>query len=89
MGEDTMNMTPDQSHDLFMKAFTGILKATGLRSSQYYEVKSWCISFADIWLIERACVKATHLKSGYIEPKDFIERLRQLKWSENFELHEY
>ena len=83
------NMTPDQSHALYMKTFTTVLKAIGLRSPQYYEDKSQCMSFADIRPAERACFKASNLKSGYIEPKDLIKRLRQLKPSDNFELREY
>ncbi|MCJ1347001.1 hypothetical protein MMC31_005221 [Peltigera leucophlebia] len=52
-------MTPDQGHALFMKTFTTILKAVGLRSPQYYEDKSRCISFADVlrgkeWESERS-----------------------------------
>ncbi|MCJ1346781.1 hypothetical protein MMC31_004999 [Peltigera leucophlebia] len=83
------NMTPGQSHALFLKTFTTILRATGLRSPEYYEDKSQCISFADIMPAEKATVKASHLKAGYIEPKDLIEWLRKLKPSRNFELREY
>lgn len=83
------NMTPSQSHALFLKTFTALLRATSLRSPEYYEDKSQCISFADVMPAEKASVKASFLKSGYIEPKDLIERLRKLKPSENFELREY
>lgn len=83
------NMTPGQSHALFLKTFTAILRATGLRSPEYYEDKSQCISFADIEPVDKACVKASHLKAGYIEPKDLIERLQKLKPSMNFKLREY
>ena len=72
-----------------MKAFAAILKATGLRSPQYYQDKSQCTSFADIKPVDRACVKAANLKSGYIEPTDLVERLQKLKPSDNFELREY
>ena len=82
-------MSPEHSHALFMKTFAAILKATGLRSPQYYQDKSQCTSFADIKPVDRACVKAANLKSGYIEPTDLIERLRKLKPSDNFELREY
>ena len=89
MIEETMKMTPDQRHALFMKTFAAILKATGLRSPQYYQDKSQCTSFADILPVEKACVKAANLKSGFIEPKDLIERLQKLKSSDNFELRPY
>lgn len=85
-----VNMTEDQRHALFMKAFASNLEILGLRSPKYYEDKSQCISFpADLDPITKGHTKATSLKSGYIEPKDLIERLRQLKPSDNFELHEY
>ena len=84
-----MDMSPDQAHALYMKTFAAILKTTGLRSPQYYRDKSQCTSFADIKPVDRACVKAANLKSGYIEPTDLIERLRKLKPSDNFELREY
>lgn len=89
MEEERMNMSPGQSHDLFMKTFATILKDFGLRSPQYYEDKSQCVSFADIRPVERACIKAFRLKAGFIEPEDLIKRLQQLKPSENFELREY
>ncbi len=82
-------MSPDQAHALYEKTFATILKATGLRSPQYYRDKSQCTSFADIKPVDRACVKAANLKSGYVEPTDLIERLRKLKESDNFELREY
>lgn len=82
-------MSPDQSYALFMKTFAAILKTTGLRSPQYYQDKSQCTSFADIKPVDRACVKAANLKSGYIEPTYLIERLRKLKPSDSFELREY
>lgn len=88
-GEETMDMSPDQAHALYKKTFAAILNATGLRSPQYYQDKSQCISFADIGPVDRACFKAANLKSGYIEPTDLIERLRKLKPSDNFELREY
>lgn len=89
MEEETMEMTPEQAHALYMKAFTAILNATGLRSPQYYEDKSQCTSFADVKPVDRACIKAANLKSGYIEPTGLIERLQKLKPSENFVLREY
>lgn len=42
--------------------------------------------FADIQAVEKVCVKAARLKSGFIERQDLIERLRQLKPAGNFEL---
>lgn len=79
-----MNLSPGQSHALFMKIFAEALKSKGLRSPQYCEDKSQCTSFADIKPVEKACFKAANLESGFIEPKDLIERLRQLKPSSNF-----
>lgn len=89
MWEETMEMSPDQAHALYMETFAAILKDTSLRSPQYYQDKSQCTSFADINPVARARVKAANLKSGYIEPTDLIERLRELKPSDNFELREY
>lgn len=83
-------MTEEQRHALFMKAFALNLKGLGLRSPKYYEDKSQCLSFrTDISPVWKGYTKASSLESGYIEPKDLIERLRQLKPSDNFELHEY
>lgn len=84
-----MNMSPGQGHALYMKTFAIFLKDVGLRSPQYYEDKSQCVSFADIRPVERACIKALRLKWGSIEPADLIKRLQQLKPSENFEFREY
>ncbi len=89
MEEERIDMSPGQSHALFMETFATILKDLGLRSPQYYEDKSQCVSFADIRPVERACIKAFRLKAGFIEPEDLIKRLQQLKPSENFELREY
>lgn len=83
------NMTPGQSHALFLKTFTTILRPMGLRSPEYYEDKSQCLSFADVRPAEKAYLKALHLKAGYIEPKDLIERLQKLKPSKNFKLRKY
>ena len=83
-------MTEDQRHAQFMKTFAINLESHGLRSPKYYEDKSQCISFVEeVDPIVKGYTKADFLKAGYIEPKDLTERLRQLKPSENFELHEY
>ena len=85
-----MNMTEDQRHAQFMKTFAISLDSYDLRSPKYYEDKSQCISFVgDVDPIVKGFTKANLLKAGYIEPKDLIERLRQLKPSENFEPHKY
>lgn len=83
-------MTEDQRHAQFMKTFAISLYSFGLRSPKYYEDKSQCIPFVgDVDPIVKGFTKAGLLNVGYIEPKDLIGRLRQLKPSENFELHEY
>ena len=85
-----MNTTEDPRYAQFMKTFAVTLGAYGLRSPKYYEDKSQCISFVeDVDPVVKGYTKGEFLKGGYIEPKDLIERLRQLKPSENFELHNY
>lgn len=83
-------MTEDQLHAQFMKTFAISLDCLGLLSPKYCEDKSQCISFVgDVDPVLKGYTKADFLQAGYIEPKDRIERLQQLKPSENFELHEH
>lgn len=89
MEEKRTSMSPGESHALFMKIFAWILKDQGLRSPQYYEDKSQCVSFADIRPAEKGIIKALRLKAGLIDPADLIKRPQQLKPSENFALREY
>lgn len=89
-----MNLTEEQRHALYAKVYASNLESLGLRSPKYspkyYEDKSLCLSFqADVDPVIEGHFKAWMLRSGYIEPKDLIERLRQLKSSGNFELREY
>lgn len=85
-----MNLTEEQRHALYMKVYASNLEVLGLRSPKYYEDKSLCLSFqADVDPAIKGHFKAWMFRSGYIEPKDLIERLRQLKPSDNFELREH
>ena len=65
------------------------MKTIGLWLPQYYGDKSQCMFFVNIKPAERACFKAFYLKSGYIEPKDLIKRLQELKPFNNFKLRKY
>jgi hypothetical protein len=83
-------LTPEQRRALLKIYFAMHLKLDGLRSPQYYEDKSQCLSVAETaWPGVVAMLKADRLKRGYIEPEDLIERLRKLKPSDNFELRKF
>ncbi|KAF2176106.1 hypothetical protein K469DRAFT_682765 [Zopfia rhizophila CBS 207.26] len=87
---DGSRLIPEQRRGIFMRTFAMHLKDFGLRSPQYYEDKSQCLSVAETaWPGAVGYLKAEKLKRGYIEPDDLIERLRKLKPSDNFELRKY
>ena len=87
---DGSRLTPEQRRSIFMRTYAWHLKDNGLRSPQYYEDKSQCLSVSETaWPGAVAYVKADRLKRGYIEPVDLIERLRKWKPSDNFELRKY
>jgi hypothetical protein len=87
---DSSRLTLEQRRALFKKYFALHLKLNDLRSPRYYEDKSQCISVAETaWPGIVGQLKVDRLKQGYIEAEDLIERLRQLKPSNNFELRKY
>ena len=54
-----------------------------LRSPQYYEGESQCLSVSETaWPEAVAMLKAEKLKQGYVEPEDLVARLCMLKPSE-------
>ncbi|KAA6412972.1 MAG: hypothetical protein FRX48_02715 [Lasallia pustulata] len=68
-----------------MRVFAAHLEARGLRSPQYYQDKSQCLSLHENCPAhEMAYEKALSLQRGYIEPEELIDRLRKLKPSDNF-----
>ena len=88
-GLDHKGRTSAERHKLFMTGFRNILQDEGLRSPSYYRDKSQCISFQDCSPAEMGVIKAERLKWGYMDPKDLIKRLRQLKPSHNFSLRKF
>lgn len=83
-------LTPEQRKVLFQRDYAIHLKGFGLRSPRYYEDKSQCLSVAETaWPGAVGYLKAMKLKQGYIEPEDLIQRLRNLKPSDNFEPRKY
>ena len=86
---DHRGRTAAQRHALFMNGFRNILQVEGLRSPSYYHDKSQCISFEDCTPAEMGIIKAERLKWGYVESKELVKRLRQLKPSQNFSLRKF
>jgi len=83
-------LTLEQRRAVFEKCFVRHCETFELRSPQYYEGKSQCLSISETaWPGEVAMLKAQRLKHGYIEPEDLIARLRRLKPSDNFELRKF
>ena len=79
-------LTPEQRRALFKKKWAMHCEIFELRSPQYYEGKSQCLSVSETaWPGAVAMLKAQNLKRGYVEPEDLIARLRMLKPSDNFE----
>ncbi|KAL9118126.1 MAG: hypothetical protein Q9187_005331 [Circinaria calcarea] len=89
-GMESVDMTAEERHALYMKVFARTLQDDGLRSPEYYRDKSQCISFQEnASPVEVALYKAQILRRGYIEPEKLIERLEKLKPSDNFTLRKY
>ena len=83
-------LTPEQRRALFNQYWAMHCEIFELRSPQYYEGKSQCLSVSETaWPGAVAMLKAQKLKQGYVEPQDLIARLRMLKPSENFELRKF
>ncbi|KAI9729379.1 MAG: hypothetical protein M1834_006903 [Cirrosporium novae-zelandiae] len=87
---DGSQLTPEQRRAIFMKWFAYHLKDNGLRSPQYFEDKSQCLSIMEtVWPGAVGYFKANRLKRGYIDPEKLTARLRELKPSDNFELRKF
>ena len=83
-------LTPEQRQALFKKYWLMHCEIFELRSPQYYEGKSQCLSVSETaWPGAIAMLKAQKLKQGYVEPEDLIARLRMLKPSGNFQLRKF
>ena len=83
-------LTSEQRRALFKKYWAMHCEIFELRSPQYYEGKSQCLSVSETaWPGAVAMLKAEKLKQGYVEPEDLIARLCRLKPSDNFELRKY
>lgn len=93
LDHDGSQLTSEQRRAIYKLYFAWHLKDYGLRSPQYYpyfEEQSNPASASDeVWPGAMGYVKANRLKRSYIDPEDLIERLRQLKPSENFELRKH
>ena len=76
---DSVEMTPEQKHAIYMRAFAGNLRTEGLRSPRYYQDKSQCLSFDNVSPAEMGYLKARKLKRGYVDPEELIGRLCELK----------
>ena len=83
-------LTSEQRRALFEKYWAMHCEIFELRSPQYYEGKSQCLSVSETaWPGAVTMLKAEKLKQGYIEPEDLIARLSMLKPSDNFELRKF
>ena len=83
-------LTSEQRRALFEKYWAMHCEIFELRSPQYYEGKSQCLSVSETaWPGAVAMLKAEKLRRGYIEPEDLIARLSMLKPSDNFELRKF
>ena len=83
-------LTSEQRWALFEKYWAMHCEIFELRSPQYYEGKSQCLSVSETaWPGAVAMLKAEKLRRGYIEPEDLIARLSMLKPSDNFELRKF
>ena len=83
-------LTSEQRRALFEKYWAMHCEIFELRSPQYYEGKSQCLSVSETaWPGAVAMLKAEKLKQGYVEPEDLIARLSMLKPSDNFELRKF
>ena len=83
-------LTSEQRRALFEKYWAMHCETFELRSPQYYEGKSQCLSVSETaWPGAVAMLKAEKLKQGYIEPEDLIARLSLLKPPHNFELRKF
>ena len=83
-------LTSEQRRALFEKYWAIHCELFDLRSPQYYEGKSQCLSVSETaWPGAVAMLKAEKLRQGYIEPEDLIARLSTLKPSDNFELRKF
>ncbi|SLM37656.1 hypothetical protein LPUS_07575 [Lasallia pustulata] len=82
---DNEETTSETKQAIFMRVFAAHLEARGLRSPQYYQDKSQCLSLHENCPAhEMAYEKALSLQRGYIEPEELTDRLRKLKPSDNF-----
>jgi hypothetical protein len=87
---DGSRLTPGQRRAIFIRCFVMHLKHVGLRSPQYFEDKSQCLSVSETaWPGAVAYLKAERLKKAYFEPEELIKRLSELKPSDNFELRKH
>ncbi|KAI4132513.1 MAG: hypothetical protein LQ347_002552 [Umbilicaria vellea] len=83
-------LTPEQRRALIEKYWAMHCEIFELRSPQYYEGKSQCLSVSETaWPGAVAMLKAEKLKQGYVEPEELIARLRMLKPSDIFELRKF
>jgi hypothetical protein len=83
-------LTLEQRQAVSKKYFAMHCATYEIRSPQHYEGKSQCLSVSETaWPGAVAMLKAEKLKRGYIEPEDLIERLSNLKPSDNFELRKF
>lgn len=83
-------LTPEQRRAIFKKYWAMHCEIFELRSPQYYEGNSQCLSVSETaWPGAVAMLKAEKLKQGYVEPEVLIARLRMLKPSDNFELRKF
>ncbi|MCJ1245703.1 hypothetical protein MMC30_002907 [Trapelia coarctata] len=87
---DGSRLAPEQRKALFKSYFAMHLAAFDLRSPQYYQDKSQCLSVSEsAWPGQISMLKAEYLRKGYIKPEELIERLRKLNPSDNFELRKF
>lgn len=91
---DGSRLTPEQRQALFKSYWATHLKMIGLRTPQYYVQyyggKSQCLSVSETaWPGTVTYLEAEKLKRGFIEPEDLIDRLSELKPSDNFELRKF
>ena len=87
---DASVLTSEQRAAVFKKYWAIHLNLIGLKSPRHYKGISPCVSVPEnTWPGVVAYLKADKIKRGYIEPEDLMERLRQLKPSNNFELCTY
>lgn len=83
-------LTPEQGRALFKKYWAMHCEIWELRSPQYYDGKSQCLSVSETaWPGAVAMLKAQWMKHGYVEPEDLVARLRMLKPSDNFQLRKF